>query len=82
MSKNFLITTISIIYFSLNEIKIYNIAGRLRRSFEEKNLISGNHVFWWDGLDNQNDLVVSNIYIIAVETENTIKTKTVVVKNN
>jgi flagellar hook assembly protein FlgD len=64
------------------KIKIYNIAGRLRRSFDGKNLISGNHVFWWDGLDNQNNLVVSNIYIIAVETENTIKTKTVVVKNN
>lgn len=75
------------ISFHLNKpgnvkIKIYNIAGRLRRSFEGKNLISGNHVFWWDGRDNQNDLVVSNIYIIAVETENTIKTKTVVVKNN
>ena len=75
------------ISFQLNKpsnvtIKIYNIAGRLRRSFEGKGLISGNHVFWWDGRDNKNNLVVSNIYIITVETGNTIKTKTVVVKNN
>ena len=75
------------ISFQLNKpgdvtIKIYNTAGRLRRNFEAKNLISGNHVFWWDGLDNENNLVVSNIYLITVGTRNMTKTKTVIVKNN
>ena len=63
-------------------IKIYNEAGRLRRVLTSPEVMSaGTNVLRWDGRDDDGILVVSNFYIITVEGEGVLRTKTVVVKN-
>ena len=63
-------------------IKIYNEAGRLRRVLTSPQVMSaGTNVLRWDGRDDDGVLVVSNFYIITVEGEGVLRTKTVVVKN-
>ena len=64
-------------------IKIYNEAGRLRRVLRNsEHLFAGNNLVWWDGRDDDGDLVVSNFYIVTVEGEGALGTKTVIVKNH
>ncbi|MDE0040814.1 MAG: hypothetical protein OXT74_02155, partial [Candidatus Poribacteria bacterium] len=64
-------------------IKIYNEAGRLRRVLKNAELMpAGTNVLRWDGRDDDGVLVVSNFYIITVEGEGVLRTKTVVVKNH
>lgn len=64
-------------------IKIYNEAGRLRRTLTNPELMpAGTNVLRWDGRDDDGILVVSNFYIVAVEGEGALRTKTVVVKNH
>ncbi len=64
-------------------IKIYNEAGRLRRILKSvEPLSAGRQVFWWDGRDDENQRVVSNSYIVAVEGEGTMSTKSVIVQND
>ncbi len=63
-------------------IKIYNEAGRLRRVLTSPEVMStGTNVLRWDGRDDDGALVVSNFYIITVEGEGVLRTKTVVVTN-
>ena len=75
------------ISFQLNRagsitIKIYNEAGRLRRTLKDsEHLSAGRHVFWWAGRDDDNRRVVSSFYIVTVEGESTQGTKTVIVQN-
>ena len=76
------------ISFQLNQpntvtIKVYNAAGRLRRLLvNNRSLSSGTQVIWWDGRDDNQQTVVSNFYIITVEAEGAMDTKTVAVRNN
>ena len=64
-------------------IKIYNAAGRLRRVLKNsEHLYAGTNVLRWDGRDDDGQLVVSNFYIVTVEGEGKLGTKTVVVKNH
>jgi len=76
------------ISFRLNQpntvtIKVYNAAGRLRRLLvNDQSLSSGTQVIWWDGRDDDQQIVVSNFYIITVEAEGVMDTKTVIVQNN
>ena len=64
-------------------IKIYNEAGRLRRLLRESEPLSvGGHVFEWDGHDDEDRRVVSNFYVVTVESDGALGTKVVVVQNN
>ena len=64
-------------------IRIYNAAGRLRRVLKNsEHLYAGTNVLRWDGRDDDGQLVVSNFYIVTVEGEGKLGTKTVVVKNH
>lgn len=64
-------------------IKIYNEAGRLRRVLKTlEQMPAGTNVLRWDGRDDDGVPVVSNFYIITVEGEGVLRTKTVVVKNH
>ena len=64
-------------------VKIYNEAGRLRRVLRNsEHLFAGNNVIWWDGRDDDGGLVVSNFYVVTVEGEGALKTKTVIVNNH
>ena len=64
-------------------IKIYNAAGRLRRVLKNsEHLYAGTNVLRWDGRDDDGQLVVSNFYIVTVEGEGKLGTKTIVVKNH
>ena len=64
-------------------IKVYNEAGRLRRMLKEaEQFPPGRHVLWWDGRDDDNQLVVTNFYIVTIEGEGTAEKKVVIVQNN
>lgn len=64
-------------------IKIFNEAGRLRRELKKsEHLYAGTNMLWWDGRDDNGNIVVSNFYIVTVEGEGILETKTVIVKNN
>ena len=64
-------------------VKVYNAAGRLRRTLiEERQLSSGAQVLWWDGRDRDGHIVASNFYIITVEANGVNERKTIVVQNN
>ena len=64
-------------------IKIYNEAGRLRRVLKNsEHLFAGTNVLRWDGRADDGQLVESNFYIVTVEGEGKLGTKTVVVKNH
>ena len=64
-------------------IKVYNEAGRLRRVLKNsEQLYPGTNVLRWDGRDDDGILVVSNFYIVTVEGEGSLGTKTLVVKNH
>ena len=64
-------------------VKVYNAAGRLRRTLiEEMPLSSGTQVLWWDGRDRNGRIVASNFYIITVEANGVNERKTIVVQNN
>lgn len=63
-------------------VKIYNEAGRLRRALQNlEPMPAGTNTLRWDGRDDDGVPVVSNFYIVTVEGEGVLRTKTVVVKN-
>lgn len=64
-------------------VRIYNEAGRLRRILRDSEQLStGQHVFWWDGRDDDKRRVVSNFYIVTVEAKGALEQKIVIVQNN
>ena len=64
-------------------VKVYNAAGRLRRTLiEERQLSSGTQVIWWDGRDHDGHIVASNFYIITVTAQGVNQRKTIVIQNN
>ena len=76
------------ISFQLNSptavtVKVYNAAGRLRRTLiDGRQLSSGTQVIWWDGRNHEGHIVASNFYIITVEAKGVKQRKTIVVQNN
>jgi len=61
-------------------IKIYNEAGRLMRELSPV-VVPGANSVAWDGLNEDNNVVPSGLYIVAVHIGGIQKTKTVVVLN-
>jgi len=63
-------------------IKIYNIAGRLKRTVQENfSFQAGRNAIEWDGKDDDGKFCVSGLYIVAIHASGQVKTKTVAVLN-
>lgn len=60
-------------------IKIYNLAGRLVRIISNEPMCSGNKSLPWDGRDNNGNICPSDLYLVTIESEKEIKTKTVMI---
>jgi len=54
------------------EIKIYTLSGRLIRSIENLQALSGFNHFYWDGLDGDQDILANGVYLykVSVRTSN------------
>lgn len=55
-------------------LNIYTTNGTLIKSF----VVSGSNILSWDGKDNLNNLVTSNIYLIQLVTKKRVFTKRIV----
>ena len=63
-------------------IKIYNRAGKLKRLLKEnKEMPKGVNVVFWDGRDDDNNIVKSDLYIVTITAGDTTVIKTVAVSN-
>ena len=61
-------------------IKVYNLAGRLVRVLlKNEELRAGNNPIEWDGRDYNGNICPSDLYIVTIETEKEVKTKTVMI---
>ncbi len=63
-------------------IKIYNRTGKLKQLLEEnKEMPKGVNVVFWDGRDDEDNIVRSDLYIVTVTAEDATVVKTVAVSN-
>jgi flagellar hook assembly protein FlgD len=63
-------------------IKIYNRAGKPKRLLEEsKEMSQGVNVVFWDGMDDDKNIVGSDLYIVTITVGDATVTKTVAVSN-
>ena len=63
-------------------IKIYNLAGKLKRLPQEnKEAPKGVNVVFWDGRDDEDNIVKSDLYIVTITVGDTTVIKTVAVSN-
>jgi ligand-binding sensor domain-containing protein len=63
-------------------IKIYNRAGKLTRLLKEnKEMSQGVNVVFWDGRDDEEYIVASDLYIVTITAGEVTVTKTVAVSN-
>jgi len=63
-------------------IKIYNRAGKLKRLLEEnKEMPEGVNVVFWDGRDDEDSIVKSDLYIVIVTVGDATVIKTVAISN-
>ncbi len=67
---------------ALVNVKIYDLAGRLKKIVQENvSLQAGVNVFDWDGRDETGDFCASGLYVVAIEAEGRVQTKTVMIAN-
>ena len=63
-------------------VKIYNTAGRLITVLaESKQMNRGTNVLSWHGQDLNSNTCPSGLYVVTIEAEDKMQTKTVVVMN-
>ncbi len=69
------------IAFDLNRnetvsLKVYNLKGQLVKTLVNKDYLEkGNHIYIWNGIDNQDKQVSSGVYFYKLEGENHSQTK-------
>jgi hypothetical protein len=56
-------------------IKIYDLSGQLVYVNGIEHMMAGNHTVTWHGTANSGDLVASGIYIVTIESRNSISVK-------
>jgi len=62
--------------------KVYNLAGRLVRVLCENHpMNSGRNAIDWDGRDDEQNVCASGLYVVTIQTEAHLATKTVVILN-
>jgi hypothetical protein len=64
-----------------SKVQVYNTAGRFMRRLRDQAVVAGANTVVWDGLDAEDNIVPSGLYIMVVEVGGAKKTKTVVVLN-
>jgi N-acetylneuraminic acid mutarotase len=57
------------------ELIIYDIAGQLIRTLVKNELRSGNHLYQWDGKDDDGRLVASGMYFYQIVFDNSVQTR-------
>jgi flagellar hook assembly protein FlgD len=63
-------------------IKIYNVAGRLKKVLaENQSFLAGKHAMEWDGKDDDGQYCVSGLHIVSIVARGKVETKTVLVLN-
>ncbi len=63
-------------------VKVYDVSGRFKRKLvEDREMNRGSNAVEWDGKDHEGDVVVSGLYVVAVEADGKVETKTVGVLN-
>ena len=63
-------------------VKVYDVSGRFKRKLAEgRTLNRGSNAVIWDGRDYEDKIVVSGLYVVTVEAEGKVQTKTVGVLN-
>ncbi|UCE07942.1 MAG: T9SS type A sorting domain-containing protein, partial [bacterium] len=56
-------------------VKIYNILGQLVKTLVDEQVRGGNHKIYWDGKNNQGNLISTGLYIVRVQTKNYVAVK-------
>ncbi len=63
-------------------VKVYDVSGRFkRRLLKDRTMNRGSNAVVWDGRDHHGKVVVNALYVVAVEANGKVETKTVVVLN-
>ena len=61
-------------------IKVYNLAGRLVRILLENKLVRAGYIpLDWDGHDYNGEICPSDLYVVTIESDKEVKTKTVMI---
>ncbi len=63
-------------------VKVYDVSGRFKRKLvEDSEMNRGSNAVEWEGRDHDGEVVVSGLYVVAVEADGKAETKTVGVLN-
>ncbi len=63
-------------------VKVYDVSGRFKRKLvEDSEMNRGSNAVEWEGRDHDGEVVVSGLYVVAVEADGKLETKTVGVLN-
>ena len=63
-------------------MKVYDVSGRFKRKLvEDREMNRGSNTVEWDGRDHEAEVVVSGLYVVAVQADGKVETKTVGVLN-
>ena len=64
-------------------ISIYDTSERRKRLLIDRNVVeSGRNTFWWDGRDQFNERLVSDIYLVVFQAGSYLETEAIVIKND
>ena len=64
-------------------ISIYDTSERRRRLLIDQNIVTaGRHTFWWDGFDQFDERLVSDIYLVVFLAGSCLETEAIVIKND
>ena len=64
-------------------ISIYDTSEQRRRLLIDRNVVkAGRHTFWWDGLDQFDERLVSDIYLVVFLAGSCLETEAIVIKND
>ena len=64
-------------------ISIYDTSERRKRLLIDRNVVeAGRNTFWWDGRDQFNERLVSDIYLVVFQAGSYLETEAIVIKND
>jgi hypothetical protein len=66
---------ITLPYNSALNVSIFDINGRLIKTLHNGDLGAGEHIIFWDGMDNTGNVVSSGVYFIKMLSEETTMTR-------
>ena len=64
-------------------ISIYDTSERRKRLLIDRNVVeAGQNTFWWDGRDQFNERLVSDIYLVVFQAGSYLEIEAIVIKND